>query len=140
MKIKINRLDENFNFRATSEEGISLLMDASEEIGGQGKGMRPMQVLLSSLGGCSAIDVILILKKQKQEITFFEIELEGEREKINEYSLFRNICLHFKLKGRIDKEKAERAIQLSLEKYCSVAKTLEPTANITYKLSLEHGG
>jgi len=137
MKINIKQLGKHFNLQATSEEGISFLMDGSDEIGGQGKGMRPMQVLLSSLGGCSAIDVILILKKQKQEITSFEIEIEAEREKTEDYSLFRKICLHFKLKGRIDKEKAERAVQLSLEKYCSVAKTLEPTANITYKLSIE---
>ena len=136
MKIKIKHLGENFNFEARNENGNSFQMDASEEIGGENKGMRPMQALLSSLGGCSAIDVILILKKQKQKIESFEIELEGLREKINEYSLFKNICLHFKIKGIVDKEKAERAIELSLEKYCSVAKTLEPTSTITYKLSL----
>lgn len=136
MKIHLKRLDRDFNLQATNEDGNDLLMDASEDIGGNKKGMRPMQVLLSALGGCSAIDVILILRKQKQTVTSFEMELEGEREKINDYSLFKNITLHFKIKGEVDYEKAERAIQLSFEKYCSVAKTLEPTASIHYKLSV----
>jgi putative redox protein len=138
MKINIKRSGDNFKMQATNEEGESFLMDASPDIGGEGFGMRPMQVLLSSLGGCSSVDVILILKKQKQVITSFEVELTGDREKIGDYSLFRNIVLHFKLKGKLEKEKVQRAIELSLEKYCSVAKTLEPTATITYKLSLTH--
>ncbi|PBQ30279.1 disulfide bond formation regulator [Sphingobacteriaceae bacterium] len=136
MKINIKRIGENFNLQATSEEGHAFIMDASQDIGGENTGMRPMQVLLSSLGGCSAIDVILILKKQKQEVDSFEVELTGDREKIEDYSLFKNIILHFKIKGKLEFEKVERAVKLSLEKYCSVAKTLEPTANITYKITL----
>ena len=136
MRINIKRLDDAFNMEALNEDGNSLLMDGSPDIGGNGKGMRPMQLLLAAVGGCSAIDVILILKKQKQVIESFEVEVDGEREKIQDYSLFRDICLHFKIKGQVDKDKAEKAIQLSLDKYCSVSKTLEPTANITYKLTV----
>lgn len=136
MKINIKRLDDAFNMEAVNEDGNSLLMDGSSDIGGNGKGMRPMQLLLAAVGGCSAIDVILILKKQKQIIESFEVEVDGEREKIQDYSLFRDICLHFKIKGQVDRDKAEKAIQLSLEKYCSVSKTLEPTANVTYKLTV----
>ncbi len=137
MRINIKRLDEAFNFEAQNEEGNSILMDGSPEIGGSNKGMRPMQLLLAAIGGCSGIDIVLILKKQKQEIESFEIEVEGDREKIEDYSLFRNITLHFKFKGKVDKDKAERAVKLSLEKYCSVSKTLEPTAKIDYKVSVE---
>jgi len=136
MKINIKRLDDAFNMEAVNEDGNSLLMDGSSDIGGNGKGMRPMQLLLAAVGGCSAIDVILILKKQKQIIESFEVEVDGEREKIQDYSLFRDICLHFKIEGQVDRDKAEKAIQLSLEKYCSVSKTLEPTANVTYKLTV----
>jgi putative redox protein len=136
MKINLKRLDNDFNIEATNEDGNTLSMDGSQEIGGHGKGMRPMQLLLAAVGGCSAIDVILILKKQKQVIESFEIEVDGEREKIEDYSLFRDICLHFKIKGKVDFEKAERAIKLSMDKYCSVSKTLEPTAKITYKLTI----
>lgn len=136
MKINIKRIDDDFNMEASNSDGNIILMDGSKEIGGHGKGMRPMQLLLTAVGGCSAIDVIMILKKQKQLIESFEVDVEGEREKIEDYSLYRNIVLHFKLKGNIDTDKAERAIKLSLDKYCSVSKTLEPTAKITYKLTV----
>jgi putative redox protein len=136
MKINIKRIDDDFNMEATNEDGNTLLMDGAPDIGGHGKAMRPMQLLLAAVGGCSAIDVILILKKQKQIIESFEIEVDGEREKIEDYSLFKDICLHFKIKGEVDPDKAERAVKLSVEKYCSVSKTLEPTAKITYKISI----
>jgi putative redox protein len=136
MKINIKRLNDNFHMEASNEDGNVLHMDGSPDIGGEGKGMRPMQLLLAAVGGCSAIDVILILKKQKQIIESFEVEVEGEREKIEDYSLFRDICLNFKIKGKVDLEKAERAVKLSMEKYCSVSKTLEPTAKIKYKVTL----
>lgn len=136
MKINIKRLNDDFHMEASNEDGNVLHMDGSPEIGGQGKGMRPMQLLLAAVGGCSAIDVILILKKQKQIIESFEVEVDGEREKIEDYSLFREICLNFKIKGKVDLDKAERAVKLSIEKYCSVSKTLEPTAKITYKVTL----
>jgi len=139
MKINLIRLDDNFHMEASNEDGSTLSMDGSPDIGGQNKGMRPMQLLLAAAGGCSAIDVILILKKQKQVIRKFEVEVDGKREKVDDYSLFKDICLHFKMEGEIDPMKAEKAIQLSLEKYCSVAKTLEPTAKITYKLTIENG-
>ncbi len=136
MKINIKRIDDDFNMEATNEDGNTLLMDGASDIGGHGKGMRPMQLLLAAVGGCSAIDIILILKKQKQIIESFEIEVDGEREKIEDYSLFKDICLHFKIKGEVDPDKAERAVKLSVEKYCSVSKTLDPTAKITYKISI----
>lgn len=136
MKINIKRIDDDFNMEATNEDGNTLLMDGAPDIGGHGKGMRPMQLLLAAVGGCSAIDVILILKKQKQIIESFEIEVDGERKKIEDFSLFKDICLHFKIKGEVDPDKAERAVKLSIEKYCSVSKTLEPTAKITYKVTV----
>ena len=136
MKINVKRLNDNFHLEASNEDGNSIQMDSSPDIGGEGKGMRPRQLLLAALGGCSAIDVILILKKQKQEITDFDVEVEGESEKVEDYSLFRDICLHFKIKGKVDLDKAERAAKLSIEKYCSVSKTLEPTAKITFKVTV----
>ena len=136
MKINIKRLNDNFHMEAKNEDGNIIQMDSAPDIGGEGKGMRPMQLLLAAVGGCSAIDVILILKKQKQIIEDFEVEVEGEREKIEDYSLFRDICLHFKFKGQVDKDKAERAVKLSVDKYCSVSKTLEPTAKISFKVSV----
>jgi putative redox protein len=138
MRINLKRLDADFNFEASNDNGNTISIDASPSIGGNCKGMRPMQLLLAALGGCSAIDIVSILRKQKQEIDFFEIEVNGEREEIPKegVSLFKTIEVHFILKGNIDVIKAERAIKLSMEKYCSVAKTLEPTAIINYKVSV----
>ena len=123
---------------AKNEDGATLQMDASPEIGGDNKGLRPMQLLLASVGGCSSIDILIILKKQKQTVTNFEVEVDGETENVEEYSLFKDICLHFKMEGTIERSKAEKAIQLSLNKYCSISKTLERTAKITYKITINN--
>jgi len=136
MRINISRTDDDFAMTATNETGNEITMDGASKIGGHESGFRPMQLLLAAVGGCSSIDIILILKKQKQQIETFDVEVEGDRENVEDYSLFRNIVLHFKITGNVDHDKAERAIKLSLEKYCSVSKTLEPTAKITYKLTI----
>lgn len=136
MKIDINLVNDAFHMLATNESGNNIHLDGSPDIGGEDLGMRPMQLLLAGLGGCSSIDVLLILRKQKQVIESFSVEVIGNREQIEEYSLFRNITLVFKIKGTLDKSKVDKAIQLSLDKYCSVAKTLEPTAKISYQLIL----
>jgi putative redox protein len=136
MKINIKRLNDKFHMEASNEDGNTIQMDSAPDIGGEGKGMRPRQMLLAALGGCSAIDVLLILRKQKQDILDFNVEVDGESEKVQDYSLFRDITLHFKIKGNIDYDKVERAVKLSIDKYCSVSKTLEPTAKINYKITL----
>ncbi len=137
MRIELKRLDDAFHFEAKSETGGIAQMDAGENIGGHNKGVRPMQMLLMGLGGCSAIDIVLILKKQKQIIEDFQISIDGEREEGVEPSLWKTITIHFKFKGQIDKDKAARAVKLSIEKYCSVSKTLEIAgAKISYKVSV----
>lgn len=138
MRINLKRIDSDFNFEASNEDGNTVSIDASGGIGGHNKGMRPMQLLLAAIGSCSAIDIVSILRKQKQEIIFFDIEVDAEREEIlvEGVSLFRTIEVHFILKGNIDVIKAERAVKLSMEKYCSVSKILEPTAIINYKVSV----
>lgn len=136
MRIELKRLDDAFHFEAKNEEGNTMQLDGSPAIGGHDKGVRPMQALLMALGGCSAIDIASILKKQKQIIDDFEISIDGEREQGKEPSLFETIHVIFKLKGNLEKEKVERAVALSMEKYCSVAKTLEKTAKITYSISI----
>lgn len=137
MRIELKRLDDAFHFEAVSETGNIAHMDAGENIGGSNKGVRPMQMLLMGLGGCSAIDIVMILKKQKQIIESFEISIDGERQAGKEPSLWETVEVHFKLKGTIEKEKAERAVQLSMDKYCSVSKTLELAgAKVTYKVSV----
>lgn len=137
MRIELKRLDDAFHFEAVSESGNVAHMDAGENIGGHNKGVRPMQMLLMGLGGCTAIDVVMILKKQKQEILDFKISIDGEREQGKEPSLWKDVSIHFHFKGKIDVEKAIRAVELSMEKYCSVSRTLELAgATIAYSITL----
>ncbi len=124
MKIKLQRVDEAFNMRAVDELGHEVFMDSSVEKGGQNKGVRPMSMLIMGMGGCAAIDVVLILKKQRQVIKDLNIELEAERERDKEPALWSKVNVRFILNGDIDKKKAEKAVSLSMEKYCSVAETL----------------
>ena len=137
MKITLSRQNDAVHFLAKNEQDVSFNIDGSPEIGGENKGFRPMQLLLAALGGCSSIDVVSILKKQRQVLEGFDIEVDGEREAGKEPSLFQDIVVTFKLKGvTLDPDKVKKAVALSMEKYCSVAKTLEATAKITYRINL----
>lgn len=122
--INLNLASGDFGFEVKDEAGHLLQTDTSSANGGGGAGFRPMQLLLAALGSCSAIDVVSVLKKQKQAIDDFQIEVKGEREESALPSLWKTVAVTFHLTGQIDQEKAERAVQLSIEKYCSVAETL----------------
>ncbi|WP_345951862.1 OsmC family protein [Mucilaginibacter sp. PAMB04274] len=124
-KIELARVSADYGFEASDENGHTVRMDTSPESGGQNYGVRPMQMLLMGLGGCSAIDVISILKKQRQEVLDYRMVINGDREPGVEPSLWENINIEFHLKGNIDEDKAKRAVELSIGKYCSVAATLE---------------
>lgn len=121
---------------AQNESGNVVHIDGAPDIGGQNLGMRPMQLLLAAMGSCSAIDVILILKKQKQELKDIKITVTGEREQDAVPALYKKVHAHFRLYGNIDESKAGKAVSLSVEKYCSVAKTLEKTATVTYSVEV----
>lgn len=134
MKISIQRLNDAVHMEAQNEDGATLQMDGTDEIGGINGGFRPMQMLLAAAGGCSAIDVVGILKKQRQNPDDLKIEVTGERDTVEgeQYTEFKSVHLKFILKGsHLDEKKVARAIDLSLTKYCSVSKTLEKTAKIT---------
>ena len=124
IQISLDRVEGDFGFEATDANGHIVKIDTSLETGGTNFGARPMQLLLMGLGGCSGIDIIAILKKQRQTVDSFSIRIEGEREKSKEPSLWEDITVVFELKGTIDPDKAYRACELSMEKYCSVAATL----------------
>jgi putative redox protein len=138
MEVVLRRLDDDFHFEGMGASSVPVYIDAAEGIGGHNAGARPMELLLMGIGGCTAIDVILILKKQRQSIEDFQIRISGTREKIEgtEKTPFREINIQFELKGPIDGNKALKAIQLSMEKYCSATAQLEPSATITHTLVL----
>ncbi len=137
MEIELNLLNQAYHFEAKNESGNEVQIDASPSIGGLGLGARPMELLIMGLGGCSGIDILNILRKQKIEPEGFRVKISAEREKEATPSLFTDIHVKFIFKGPIDENKAKRAIDLSMDKYCSVAKTLEKTAKITSELVVE---
>lgn len=131
MRIRLHRSEEPYHFEAVNEDGAVLHLDASPEIGGRNKGLRPMQAVLAALGGCSSIDVLEILRKQRVPVDDLRVTIDAEREEGRVPALFRSIHVRFHITGRADATKVQRAVELSMDKYCSVARLLEPTATIT---------
>lgn len=130
MKIEINRLNDHLLMEAMNEDGQTVVMD------GESEAMRPMQMLLSSLGGCSTIDVILILKKQREPIEDIKVVITGERYEERVPKTFKRIQLHYIIKGKVSLDKAKRAIDLSMEKYCSVSMMLKDAVEIEYSFEV----
>lgn len=136
MKINLIRKNTAFHLEATNATGNSLHIDAGPAIGGEDLGFRSMELLLAGIGGCSSMDILHILRKQKQEVTDYRVEVTGERAKDQVPAVFTDIHLDIHLTGNLDAAKVERAVKLSVEKYCSVAKMLEKTAKITYQFTI----
>ncbi len=136
MKIAIKRLNDAYLMEAQNEEGATIRLDTSPAHGATEVAFRPMQLLLAGIGSCSTIDIVDILKKQRQPLQHITVSIEGEREADKVPSLFQTIHLHYKVFGNLEENKVRQAVQLSMEKYCSVAKTLEKTAQITYSFEI----
>lgn len=130
MHSRVKWLD-HMTFVAESGSGHSVVIDGSPEHGGRNLGVRPMEMVLMGLGGCTAFDVMLMLQKSRQLVTDCEIELSAERaDEIP--AVFTAINVHFKVYGHdLSEKQVARAVSLSSEKYCSVSKMLEETAEIT---------
>jgi putative redox protein len=137
IRIELDRVDGDFGFEAKDAYGHMARIDSSPETGGGNFGIRPMQMLLMGLGGCSGIDIVSILKKQRQTVEGFSMVIEGEREQGKEATLWETVHIVFQLKGTIDPDKAEKACALSIDKYCSVAATLkEARCKITWEVTV----
>ncbi len=122
--IEIDLVQPDYGFEAKDESGHIVKFDTTPDHGGQNFGVRPMQSLLMALGTCSGIDVISILKKKRQTIATYKMVIKGEREPGKVPSLWQTIHMSFYLSGEIEADKAEHAVSLSIDKYCSVAETL----------------
>lgn len=129
MKLDLKLVESPFVLEVKNESGISIRIDATEKIGGKNKGMRPMEILAGSLAGCMSIDILLILQKQRQEITFYEVNIDANR-KDAVPAVFETIHLVFSFNPEVDLEKAAAAVKLSHEKYCSVSASLNPQISI----------
>ena len=135
--IEATLADKAYGMDVIDADGHVLRLDIPVDQGGNGSGFRPMQSLLAALAGCSSVDIISILKKQRQELTNIKIDVDGKREEGKEPALWKEVDIKFILEGEIEESKAKRAVDLSLEKYCSVAETLRKAgATITYDVFL----
>lgn len=131
MKVSLRRVGPAA-FEATAASGGTAIVDGSPEIGGEGRGMRPMEALLVSLASCAAMDVVHILRKQKEPLDDLRIEVDGERSD-GTPTPFTKIHLTFTAVGDgLSEKKVQRAVSLSVEKYCSVGASLDPTIEVTH--------
>jgi len=136
MKVVLERIG-HAAFEATAGSGGKLVVDGAADIGGEGRGMRPMELLLSAVASCSAMDVVHILvNKQTQPLESLRIEIEGARADAVP-SPFTKMHLVFIARGAVDEKKLTRAVSLAVEKYCSVSKTLATDVAITWEARLE---
>ena len=123
-------------FVGEADSGHAIVMDGTPEVGGRNTGLRPTELLLIGIGGCSGMDIVSILKKKKQDVKGVEINVDGR--KADSYpKKFTEIQLEFVITGKnISEEAVKRAVQLSMEKYCSVKATLEGSAKINYSYKI----
>ena len=138
MKVRVKWV-ENVCFMAETESGHAIVMDGAAEGGGRNLGPRPMETVLAGTGGCSAYDVVTILRKSRQPVRDCELQIEAERA-LEDPKVFTRIHMHFVITGSgIRKELVERAVNLSAEKYCSASIMLGKTAQITHDFEIVEG-
>jgi putative redox protein len=133
MKIKLD-WNNKMAFSSITPSGHEIKMDAAEEVGGSNSGARPTELLLNAVAGCTGIDIISILTKMRLDPTKFYMDVEGQRAD-DHPKKFTEIHIRYALEGDLPEEKVVRAIQLSVDKYCSVAHSLSATISVSYSIN-----
>ena len=136
MKITLKRIDNAVLFEASNERGHKVLVEGDHSVGGQDRAPYPTEYLMISQAACTAVDVVELLKKMRQPLSHLEIEAEGKRAQNQVPKIFTGIHLHYKIYGNVSYAKAEKAIQMSIEKYCTVSKMIDQIAAITFSLEI----
>jgi len=136
MNVSLERIKDDYLFEVTNANGMSIRLDNKSKTSGEVQGVSPMELLLMGIAGCSSIDIVAILNKQKIKPKVLKMEVQGHRHENEVPALFYQIDLCIYLEGDFSPEKAKRAAQLSFDKYCSVSKTLEHTAKINHQVFL----
>ena len=136
MNVSLERINKDYLFQVSNSDGKSVLLDNKSKSFGEIQGISPMELLLMGIAGCSSIDIIAILDKQKINPISLKMDVKGHRHENQVPALFYQIDINIYLEGSFSPEKAKRAARLSFEKYCSVSKTLESTAKINHKVYL----
>ncbi|NQX82105.1 MAG: OsmC family protein [Flavobacteriaceae bacterium] len=135
MEVKLIRKNKAVHFEAVNQNNLKINMDGPDSIGGENKGFSPMELLISGVAGCAGIDVVMILEKQKQKLEDLEITVKAVRNTPGT-GFIESITLHFDVWGYVLPNKLEKAIELSIDKYCSAILSLKKDIDIltTYKI------
>ena len=135
MKATVKWLD-HMSFVGESGSGHSVVMDGAPDVGGRNMGVRPMEMVLLGLGGCTAFDVVLILQRQRQRLTDCQVVVEAERAS-EVPKVFTKIHVHYIVKGHdLDARKVERAVSMTAEKYCSVSIMLSASVEMSHDFEI----
>jgi putative redox protein len=136
MKILLQRVNDTVRFDAVNARGHRVKMEGGTRFGGNDTAPSPMELLLMSQAGCTAMDVVALLKKMNQQLLHIELETEGFRDQGQVPKVFSHIHVHYRLYGTIKAEKAEKAIRMSLEKYCPVSRMINQVCRITHSFEI----
>ena len=136
MKIHLKRVNDAVRFEARNERGHVIHIEGNRNIGGEDLAPSPTELLLMSQAGCTAIDIVELLKKMRQAIGHLEIEATGERAQDQVPRIFTSIHLHYKIYGKVKPAKAEKAITMSITKYCTISKMIDQVATITHSFEI----
>lgn len=136
MEIRIARVDDAFHFRATNTRGKTVDTDLSVLEGGKASSVTPLELMLIGLGSCSGVDVVSILEKGKQHVDDFAAVVTAERDGGKPISMITTMHVQFDLAGDLDPDKVARAVNLSLDKYCTVARIMSATIKISASYSV----
>jgi putative redox protein len=136
MKIYLQSTDQPARFEASNERGHTVVVEGSSKFGGKDTAPSPVELLVMSQAGCTAIDVVTILQKMKQPIENLEIISEVFRTPGQIPNIINSLHLHFKIHGAVDSSKAEKAISMSIEKYCPVSKMIDQVVKITHTFEI----
>lgn len=135
MKATVKWLD-HMSFVGESGSGHSVVMDGAPDVGGRNMGVRPMEMVLLGLGGCTSFDLVLILQRQRQAVADVQVEIEAERA-TKVPKIFTKIHVHYVVEGRgLDPKKVERAVKMTAEKYCSVSIMLSASVEMSHDFEI----
>jgi putative redox protein len=126
----------NLHFTSRTPSGHTFSIDAAPEVGGENKGPRPTELLLAGVGACSGIDIVEILRKMRLEVKSFDMEVSGERAEEHPRR-FTHVHVHYRLTGNLPVDKVRRAVELSRDKYCSVAQSLNAKITTSFEINGE---
>jgi len=132
MNVQLERVNDALQFRAGNESGYEFSIASTDDM----EGVSPMEMVAMSVGGCSSIDILSILEKQRESVDSYDVEVEAERASDETPAVFTSLHVRYHVEGEVEPKKMRRAIELSLDKYCSVSHMLEGTVDISYTFTV----